>query len=299
MSEPSSQIVNNVDLDSLVVQVEGLDLDEKPESNVCEIVYKVSVDGKDCFAKKLCDILNHVVKHYSEQSDSVLRKYYNDCYTLSQLKHPNVIDFVGVHYGCDRNDISLIVERLHCDLADFIKKNPDTGLCDQLHILYDVSKGLDYLHSLSSPLIHCNVTVPNILLTEDLTAKIGDLGLSRYIDPSMAMKMTNNPDEILFYMSPECRHGNSAYTIQSDIFSFGNLIIHTIIGYVPERYMYSYNLRDLDIAELSRKGTLELMRRDHALHEAMGETHCLYPIIIRCLRDSPEQRPPVGEVRSS
>ena len=172
------------------------------------MVFEVTVDGKKCIAKKLHNILIHAVRYYPRgQDDTIVRKFHNECRILSQLNHPNVVGFVGVHYGRDRNDISLIMERLHCDLADFVKKNPDTRLCDRLHILYDVSKGLDYLHSLSPPLIHRDLTAPNILLTENLTAKIGDLGVSRYVDPSVDTVLTTNPGN-LYYMPPESRVEN-------------------------------------------------------------------------------------------
>ena len=56
------------------------------------------------------------------QEEFIVGKFHQECRILSQLKHPNVVGFVGVHCGCDKNDISLIMERLHCDLADFVKK---------------------------------------------------------------------------------------------------------------------------------------------------------------------------------
>ena len=296
MSEPRK--VAEVDLDALAVQVEGLDLEEnRLGSGAYGVVFKVTAKGKECIAKKLHNILIQAIKHYPQgQDDSIVRKFKNECRILSQLKHPNVVRFVGVHYGRDRNDISLIMERLHCDLADFVKKNPDTPLCDRLHILYDVSKGLEYLHSQSPPLIHRDLTAPNVLLTEDLTAKIGDLGVSRYIDPSAAGKLTTTPGN-LYYMPPECRVANPSYTTKLDIFSFGNLIVHTIIGDTPDLHDIPFD--DPKFIEFIQKKKVELMRRNTAVHKKMGETHCLYPLVVRCLKDSPEQRPSVGEVRIS
>ena len=296
MSEPRA--VAEVDLDALRVEVEGLNLEENIlGSGAYGVVYKVTVDGKKCIAKKLHNILIHAVRYYPRgQDDTIITKFHNECRIMSQLKHPNVVGFVGVHYGRDRNDISLIMERLHCDLANFVKNNPRTRLCDRLHILYDVSEGLDYLHSQSPPLIHRDLTVPNVLLTEDLTAKIGDLGVSRYIDPSVAGKLTTNPGN-LYYMPPECQEKNPSYTTKLDIFSFGNLIIHTIIGNVPDVYRVPTN--DPKLAQYIHEGKVELMRRDHAVHKQMGDTHCLYSLVVCCLHDEPEQRPSVGEVRRS
>ena len=56
MSEPRA--VAEADLDALVVQVEGLDLEEnKIRSGACGIVYEVTVAREKCIAKKLHNIL--------------------------------------------------------------------------------------------------------------------------------------------------------------------------------------------------------------------------------------------------
>ena len=293
MSEPGA--VAEVDLDALTVQVEGLDLEENIlDSGAHGVVYKVTVDGKKCTAKKLQNILIHVSKFYRHRlDDTISRKFHTECRIISQLKHPNVVGFVGVHYGRDRNDISLIMERLHCDLADFVKNNPDTPLCDRLRILYDVSEGLEYLHSQNPPLIHCDLTATNVLLTEDLKAKIGDLGVSRYIDPSVATKLAKN----LYHLPPECQGEDPSYTTKLDIFSFGNIIIHTITGEAPD--VREVSTDDPKLPQYIHEGKVELMRRHEAFHKKIGETHCLYPLVVCCLHDEPEQRPSVGEVRSS
>ena len=290
MSEPSADI----DLESLRVRVDGLDLEEKVGHGSYGIIYGVTVDGKKCIAKKLHDILLHEEAY--DQEEFIVEKFHQECRILSQLKHPNVVGFVGVHCGCDKNNISLIMERLHCDLADFVKKNPDTPLSDRIHILYDVSKGLDYLHSQSPPLIHRDLTAPNILLTEDHIAKIGDLGMSRFVDPLLVTRLTTNPGNVL-YMPPECRVKDPRYTIKLDIFSFGNLIIHTITGVLPR--VYDIPSDDPNERTYWREGKLELMKRDDAVHRQMGHIHCLYPLTALCLHDSPKQRPPVGEIRRS
>ena len=292
MSEPR-RAVDEVDLDALRVQVEGLNLEENVLGSD-GVAYKVTVDGKKCIAKKLRSILIHAAKFYPcGQDDTIIKNFHTECRIISQLKHLNVVGFVGVHYGRDRNDISLIMERLHCDLADFIKSNPDTPLCDRLPILYNVSEGLDYLHSQSPPLIHRDLTAPNVLLTEDLTAKIGDLGVSRYIDPSAASKLAEN----LYHLPPECQEENPSYTTKLDIFSFGNLIIHTIIGDAPDVLQLPTDHPKLP--QYTHEGKVELMRREEAFHRKMGETHCLYSLIVCCLHDEPEQRPQASELRSS
>ena len=289
------------DLDALAVQVEGLDLEENEAGHgAYGVVYRVTVDGKECFAKKLHSILVQAYSYYPDattrQKDIIVEKFRKECLILSELNHPNVVSFVGVHFGRDRNDISLVIEMLRYELADFVEKNPNILLIKHIRILYDVSKGLHFLHSLTPPLIHRDLTAYNILLTEDLTAKIADLGVSRYLDPSMAntARLTVNPGHIA-YMPPESQMKDPVYTTKLDIFSFGNLILHIINGKLPRVYTLPLDRMN----QLSPEGRVELMRRNDSVHERMNEQHCLYPLIIRCLHDRPEGRPSAEEVSTT
>ncbi len=286
-----------VKLDDLVVQVEGLDQDEnKAGSGAYGYVFRVTVNGRLCIAKKLHNILLQEPSH--GQKKNIVAKFRKECCILSGLDHPNVVGFVGVHYGRDKNDISLIMERLYSDLADFVETKPDTNLTTRICILYDVSKGLRYLHSLTPPLIHRDLTAPNILLTEDLTAKIGDLGMSRFIEQERLTHFLTNIPGNPKYMPPECYDEYPIYTTKLDIFSFGHLIVHTVIGYFPN--VFNIPREDRNHAKYISEGKVELMRRKSAIiSDKMGEKHALYPLVVRCLHDHPEQRPSVEEVISS
>ncbi len=105
-----------VDLSGLEVQLEDLSVKENIGRGSYGIVFKVTTkDGRKCIAKKVHDIL--VQAPTQEEQDFILGKFRQECYIHSGLNHPNVVSFVGVHYGRDQNDISLIMERLHFDLA--------------------------------------------------------------------------------------------------------------------------------------------------------------------------------------
>ena len=252
-----------------------------------------AVNGRKCAAKKLHNIL--LQEQSLGQRECIIAKFQNECRILSALDHPNVVSFVGVDYSHDKNDISLIMERLHSSLAYFVESHHDTKLTTRIHIFYNASKGLCYLHSLTPPLLHQDLTASNIMLTEDLTAKIIDLGVSRYVDPERLTHFLTSTPGNSTYMPPECYDEHPTYTTKLDIFSFGHFIIHTVIGDSPK---VSYIIHDA--SKYVKDGKVELMRRDKAVHgEKMGKKHALYPLVDRCLHDRPQKKPPVNEVSSS
>jgi len=88
----------------------------------------------------------------------------------------------------------------------------------KMKILFDIAKGIFYLHSRQPPLIHRDLKPENILLSSDLRAKVCDFGISKQSksDPTYS----SNTTATLRYMSPESL-SKSIYTSKSDIYSFG------------------------------------------------------------------------------
>jgi len=160
----------------------GLGTGEKKGSGAYGAVYKVTVDGVSCIAKRLHDILvdPEVPKR---QRAPIQQKFHDECALLCQLRHPNVVHFVGVHYGSNQDDMSLIMECLDTDLARCLDAQPNIPIEVKLLILLDVSYGLLYLHTHSPKIIHRDLTAANILLTRDKRAKLADLGVSKLLEP--------------------------------------------------------------------------------------------------------------------
>ena len=156
-------------------------------------VYEVRVHGVPCITKRLHDIL---VGRRGEEPVSkkerteVTQKFWEEVKLLSGLRHPNVVQSQGVHYGCDKGDISLIMEYMHMDLEHCITAYPNIPLPYKTSILRDVSYGLAYLHS--KPIIHRDLNAGNVLLTEFLRAKIADLGVAKLFDRESAKTATMN-----------------------------------------------------------------------------------------------------------
>jgi len=269
--------------------VEGLDAGERKGSGAYGAVYEVTVDGVTCIAKRLHDILVDPLVAAKEKI-YIQDKFRNECVLLSKLRHPHIVHFVGVHYG---ENLSLIMERLRTDLASLLEDNfakeITIPLSIKLSILLDVSYGLLYLHTHTPTIIHRDLTAPNILVTNDMRAKIADLGVSKLLDPHTraAKALTRGPGTFV-YMPPEALREKAPYSYKLDIFSFGHLILYTVNQEFPQVHEVT----------VYHPGIMQIQKRSEDFAK-MGDEHCLHPLATKCLRDIPEQRPSTYELNGS
>ena len=246
------------------------------------VIYNVTVNGLPYVAKRLHKAL---VKQVCKSED-IKKKFRSECITLSRLKHPNIVHFIGVHYGREKNDLVLIMECLQCDLSEFLETHPQFPLPLKLSILLDVAYGLLYLHTHDPPIVHRDLTARNVLLTCDVRAKIADLGVAKLLTPQALMavnKHTKAPGQPL-YMPPETLTENPECTPKIDIFSFGHLSLFTINQEDPEVFEVIKIPR-----EYQRQGSVQALKRRPAL-ENVGKDHCMHPLITQCLHDNPTHR---------
>jgi transitional endoplasmic reticulum ATPase len=151
------------------------------------------------------------------------------------LKNNNILTYV------DSGELFLENKRYGYLVLDFIagetlfeknKREPLTSLYDIKQIINGVLKGLNYLHSLPSPIIHNEITPQNIMLDlsgEEPVAKIIDFGYARLFHSST--KAFNKEGLDLNYVASECF--NNIFSPQSDIFSVGVIMYQLLFGITP------------------------------------------------------------------
>ena len=169
-------------------------------------VYAAVHSGKPCVAKELHPFLKH------DKQETFIR----EINTLSTLKHPSIVQFLGV-YSKDKSQTPILVmEMMWKNLYSLLEEQPKKlFLLTKAHILYDVACGLQYLHTQKKPVIHRDLHPSNILLNENLNAKIADLGQAR---PVSSHKLTSAPGNIA-YMAPETLKKKPTYDTKLDVFS--------------------------------------------------------------------------------
>ena len=247
------------------------------------VVEELYFKGLSCVGKSIHEVLN-------QGTGTILERFEGECEILSQLRHPNIVQFLGVY----RKSISqlpvLVMERMYCTLSGCIDDHgilPDES---NYSILHSVAVGLSYLHSYTpNPIVHRDLTANNVLLTSDLSAKISDLGVAKILNQRMS-KMTACPGTPP-YMPPEVFLDEPKYSTKVDIFSYGVLMVHMFCG----RWPFPKADRYLDPHERKFIHRTEIERRQPYLDD-IEAPHPLLPLIQICLHDHSEARPDISEI---
>ncbi|GMF24721.1 unnamed protein product [Phytophthora fragariaefolia] len=152
---------------------------------------------------------------------------------MAWLVHPHVVRYVGVSWR-SLADLCMLTELMKGgDLRTLLKeyeaqKYPQGFDHDKTRIAYHIAQALTYMHSLSPIVIHRDLKSKNVLLTEDLQAKLTDFGASRECQEHT---MTAGVGTML-WMAPEIMMAER-YTEKADVFSFGVLLSELDLQALP------------------------------------------------------------------
>ena len=242
--------------------------------------------GLKCAGKKIHELL-------LEQGNLgfTVRRFDEECSLLSQLRHPNIVQFLGVHFQEGVRVPILVMEYLPTNLTSCIEHHGILPNEISYSILHDVALGLCYLHGQTPPIIHRDLSSNNVLLTPHMTAKISDLGMARLLNltPLQASHMTQTPGTPA-YMPPEVMLANPKYDTSVDEFSYGILMIHIFSGRWPEPQIGPSQIEDgklVPVTEIDRR--LVFIR-------AIGNDHPLIDLIRRCVSNDPRCRAHSSEI---
>ena len=251
------------------------------------MVLRVEYRGLKCAGKQLYPVL------YEQGLGDIVRRFEGECRLLAQMRHPNIVQFIGVYFEEGSRVPILVMEFLPTTLARCI----DTyGILPEevsYAILHDVALGLYHLHSQTPPIVHRDLSANNVLLTPNMTAKISDLGVAKILNltPLQVSRMTRAPGT-LAYMPPEALSEEPRYDTRIDEFSYGVLMIHVFCGRWPFP-CEAVRVNPRNRAELLPLSEAE--RRNKYLQN-IGNAHPLMGLILRCVSNDPERRARAAEI---
>lgn len=111
------------------------------------------------------------------------------------------------------------------DYLENIEKKPYLTWAQRIRICLNIAQGLNYLHTNlggKETMIHRDIKSANILLGENLEAKIADFGLSKVgpVNQQVNTLLTNKIAGTEFYEDPEYERTGKLKK-ESDVYSFG------------------------------------------------------------------------------
>lgn len=217
-----------------------------------------------------------------------------ECTKWSQLKHPNIVKFVGVYSKGDSPIPMLIMEKMDTSLWLHLQRHSKEQFTTEskTSVLCQVTEALVYLHSRSPPLIHCDVSPNNILLNcETLEAKLSDFGMTRTAAYAQAT-IKSSVKGTQAFIAPEAQIVPPQNDEKRDIFSFGNVVITMVTHKWPHPGPATeYNDKDELVA------FTEFQRRASHLAEFTPQDNDLFRSLVeKCLHNRPTKRPSSEEL---
>ncbi|XP_065884127.1 uncharacterized protein [Dysidea avara] len=254
--------------------------------------FAVDYCGTICAAKEIHSILVEEVEEF--EMKRTVESFMRECRQCSTLRHPNVIQFLGVYYPTEVGRVQLpvmVMEMMADSLTSFVKKHEKIPLHIKLSIIHEVSLGLCYLHNHDPPIVHRDVSPNNVLLTVHHVAKISDLGVAKVIKADSRKTLTKAPGTTDF-MPPEALMETPIYGPPMDVFSFAGIVLHTFI----QQWPHPSEQVQFDPKSRRKVALMEVERRQQYLERMTGEAQVLRPLVEECLDDDPAVRPTIADV---
>ncbi|KAH6815582.1 cysteine-rich RLK protein 3 [Perilla frutescens var. frutescens] len=224
--------------------------------------------------------------------------FFNEVNLIKDIDHTNLVKLLGCSITGPE---SLLVyeyvpnQSLHHYL--FVRKDVPPLEWEERHrIISGTAEGLAFLHENSkSRIIHRDIKLSNVLLEEDLTAKIADFGLARLF-PQDKTHISTAVAGTLGYMAPEYIV-RGKLTEKADVYSFGVLVMEVATG--TRNNALSHNSHSIlhKVWNLYRSGNV-VEAVDPSIKGKFPEEGAsrLLQIGLICVQANPELRPSMSMV---
>ncbi|EFJ11100.1 hypothetical protein SELMODRAFT_126822, partial [Selaginella moellendorffii] len=167
------------------------------------------------------------IKHIDKEKKA--DTFFQEVESLSKVRHPNLVSLLG--YCQSFEGYYLVYE--FCANGNLWQwlfgDRPPLTWEERLNIAVGSARGLFFLHTnVGGAIIHRDVKPTNILLNDNMEAKLSDFGLSKFITMEESHVFTEVKGTS-GYLDPEYM-SRGQLTLASDIYSFGIVLLQLVSG---------------------------------------------------------------------
>ncbi|KAK4257000.1 hypothetical protein QN277_006650 [Acacia crassicarpa] len=275
----------------------------------CGEVYKAELPGsnKIIAIKKVVQPSKDAVELSEEDSkllNKKMRQIRSEINTVGQIRHRNLLPLLA---HVSRPDCHyLVYEYMKNGSLQDVLNQVQIGVREldwlaRHKIAVGVASGLEYLHMHHTPrIIHRDLKPGNILLDDDMEARIADFGLAKAMPEAYTHVSTSNVAGTVGYIAPEY-HQTVKFTDKCDIYSFGVVLGILVMGKIPSDSFFQ-ETEELSLVKWMRN----VMTSDNptrAIDEKLRgngyEEQMLLVLKIACFctLDDPKERPNSKDIR--
>ncbi|KAL3513783.1 hypothetical protein ACH5RR_026500 [Cinchona calisaya] len=227
---------------------------------------------------KMCAIKEVKLISDDQTSKECLKQLNQEIEVLSQLSHPNIVQYYGSQLAGDK----LLVYLERVSGGSVLKLLQEYGPFGEKVIQSYTRKilcGLVYLHNRNT--IHRDIKGANILVNPKGEVKLADFGMAKHIDSCSSMlSFKGSP----YWTAPEVIRNTGVYSLAVDIWSLGCLVLEMATSKPP------WSQYEVVSAICKIANDLEVPEIPNNLSEEAKS------FIKLCLQRNPSARPTAGQL---